>query len=200
MARRRNQRDRGRIIDRKTGVLQAHSNPRLQPLLTAIPLHAPEHEGAQLPCLNLPWDYTNVIAIHLQNLYPNLPLPSQEPQTVTLEGSKYRLVNPTGDDKPMGGNGELWLPWCEDAESVGVDAVMADPVDVPDVNELSDAQLTALEQHIEQRRADEARAAELDQGHDPQAEEWMRYRADRLQELADQQRAALDGQQGGDQE
>lgn len=199
MARRANQRDRGAIRDRRTGVLLARKDPPLARLLTAVPLTAPDYPGADLPGMNFPPEYAQAIAVHLENLYPGLPLPSREPQTVELQGSKYRLVNPTGDTKPMGGNGELWLPWTEDAATVGVEAVMPDPDGIPDINELSEAQLQALEAHIDQRRADEARAQELDR--EVPAAEFAAFRADRAAQLTDEQRtvlgAKITGEAGG---
>ncbi len=200
MARRANQRDRGAIHDRRTGVLLARKNPPLAHIFTAIPLTAPDYPGSQLPGMNFPTEYANAFAVHLENLYPGLPLPSREPQTVQLEGSRYRLVNPTGGDMPMGGNGELWLPWQDDEESVGVEAVMPDPDGVPDVNGFSEAQLRALEQQIDQRRADEARLRESDKTLDRKKPEWVEFREGRQERLTAQQQADRDRAAGGDAE
>ncbi|WP_353107839.1 hypothetical protein [Gordonia sp. (in: high G+C Gram-positive bacteria)] len=189
MARRANQRDRGVIKDRKTGVVLARrrQHSHLQ-LLTSIPNNHPDYPDADLPPFNMPDEIKHLLAIHVfDNLYPGLPLPpgegetwtvtSSTGETWTVNGSRYRLVNPTGDTKPHGGNGEVWLPWVVPAEAVAT--ADGDVDGVPDVDDLDDAQLAALQRRIEERIADEAMLNAMDPQAKPSKPEWVRWREER---------------------
>lgn len=204
MARRKNPKNRGVIRDRKTGVVLARTSQHpLSGLFTAIPSNAPDYQGSELPPFNMPDEMKHLLAIHLfDNLYPGLPLPPGDGEVwqitlpdgtkVEVGPSRYRLVNPTGDHKPMGGNGEVWLAHsrpAEDAMPAGM--VVPDPAGVPDVEDLTDAQLAALEERIELRRIDEARLAEMDAQAKPEEQEWQRWRRERAEKLvAEQERKA----------
>lgn len=210
MARRANQRTRGAVRDRKTGVMLGRSAQHpLSSLFTAVPNSSVDYPDADLPPFNPPEEFKHILAIHIfDNLYPGLPAPAApgtewhlvgsdgaavvdgRGQPVVVGAAKYRLVNPTGDRMPMGGNGEMWLPWSTPAEAVAPAVVMADPDGVPDVNELSEAQLVALEQQIEQRRIDEARAREADVDVAPSDPGWVQWRQERAERLQAKQAAA----------
>lgn len=137
----------------------------------------------------MPDEMKQVIALHVfDNLYPGLPLPPGEGEVWTItdadgatvgevHGARYRLVNPTGDTKPSGGNGEVWLPWAVDADAVKVADVDMDGV--PDVDDLDEAQLAALQKRIEDRLVDEAQLAAIDNQAKPKRAEWQRWRDER---------------------
>ena len=193
MARRSNQRDRGVVKDRKTGVVLARTRRHThQHVFTSIPNSSPDYPDADLPPFQMPDEMKQVIAVHLfDNLYPGLPLPPGEGEVWTItaadgtvvgevQGARYRLVNPTGDNKPSGGNGEVWLPWIVPAEAVALEDVDMDGV--PDVDDLDDAQLAALEKRIEERRIDEAHLAAIDSQAKPDRAEWQKWRDKRRAE------------------
>ncbi|UVG34999.1 hypothetical protein SEA_VIACONLECTUS_36 [Gordonia phage ViaConlectus] len=175
MARRSNQRARGRIRD-NNGVVQAlgQRHPLLD-VFTAIPLHEPERPQAKLPPINWPTELKQVVCIHVfENLYPGLPAPlppgvrahlvgddgkpivNERGEPVIIGSSKYRLVNPTGDKGlTMGGAGEHWLTWAVDAQAVqrATAETMAEvgPAQpMPDVGQMDEQELLA---HAEQLRA-----------------------------------------------
>ena len=193
MARRKG-RLRGLIRD-DNGIAQAldRRHPMLD-VFTAIPLHAPELPNADLPPINLPTEMKQAQAIHLfENLYPGLPAPfppgvqahlvddqgrpivNDRGEPVIIRSSKYRLVNPTGDDSlTMGGAGEHWLSWKIDGEQVRrataeTMAAVGPAVPMPDVTQMDDTELAAYSEQlraqqlaIEDRLTTSERARSLD--------------------------------------
>lgn len=194
MTHRRDSRERGVFRDRKTGVVVARKHRHThQHLLTAVPNGHPDYPDADLPPFQMPDDMKQVIAVHLfDNLYPGLPLPPgegeqwtitlQDGSTAIVEGARYRLVNPTDDTMPHGGNGEVWLPWIVDAEAVAPDV---DVEGVPDVDDLDDAQLAALQKRITDRLTEEATRAALDPQAQPSEPEWVKWRKERRGEVTE---------------
>lgn len=224
MARRSNQRRRGLIRDDNGIAIALDRRHGMLDVFTAIPLAAPElPNGGDLPPINLPSEMKQQLCLHIfENLYPGLPGPLPEGVQAHLvddEGrpilndrgvptiigsSKYRLVNPTGDATlPMGGAGEVWLPWTVDAQQVQRDtaelmAEVGPAMPMPDVSNMTDHELQA---HAEQLRAQQIaienrlvaseRAQQLDVPIDPnrtRPPEWGNWRSrnrDKLREKGD---------------
>lgn len=195
MARRGNQRRRGIIRDDHGVVLAVNQRHPMLDVFTAIPLSDPElPDGGNLPPINWPTEMKQVAAVHFyENLYPGLPAPlppgvkahlvtedgspivDDKGRPVVIGPSKYRLVNPTGDDRlTMGGAGETWLSWKIEASEVQRAAAetMAEvgPAHpLPNVDEMDEQQ---LQQHqyelrqqqlaVEARLTEHERAAQLD--------------------------------------
>lgn len=174
MARRSNQRRRGLIRDKHGVVLAFAGRHRMLDVFTAIPLAAPElPDGGDLPPINLPSEMKQQLCLHIfENLYPGLPAPlppgvrahlvdddgqpilTDQGAPAIIEGSRYRLVNPTGDrGLPMGGAGEHWLTWKIDAQTVKREAaeLMADvgqAIPMPDVANMTDAEADAYAEQL----------------------------------------------------
>lgn len=179
---------RGLIRDKNGVVVGRRSQHPYTRLLTAIPMSSADYPDAQIPPMNMPEEVKHLLAIHVfDNLYPGLPLPPEpgEKWTITdaagavageVAGSKYRLVNPTGDVMPAGGNGEEWVAHSLPGESIMPDVVVEG---VPDVDGLDDAQFEALQARVVQRIEDEARLAAMDTQAKPTKPEWVRWKEDR---------------------
>ncbi|QPO17109.1 minor tail protein [Gordonia phage Lilbeanie] len=199
MARRRDPRLKGAIRDRKSGVMLGRTGPHpLIELFTAIPNNSADHPEADLPPFNPPDELKQLLGIHIfDNLYPGLPAPLEPGQTWWLfrdaegtqpevdergvhrrvDASKYRLVNPTGQDLPMGGAGEFWLPWTAkvDAEPRRRSRTAVDHDGLPDVDKYTDAQIEALELQLAQLKQDRLVSEQLDAKVVPPPE-WATYR------------------------
>lgn len=194
MARRKGQ-TRGLIRDDNGVVLALDKRHPMLDIFTAIPLSAPDVPGGgDLPPINLPTEMKQQLALHMfENLYPGLPSPfppgvqahlvddqgrpivNDRGEPVIIRSSKYRLVNPTGDDSlTMGGAGEHWLSWKISGEAVRRRAAeaMADvgqAVPMPDVTQMNDDELAAYSEQlraqqlaIENRLVDSERARQMD--------------------------------------
>ena len=183
---------RGLLRDPQTGVvLGRRSQHPYSHLLTAIPSGSPDYPD--MPPFNMPAEMKQLLAVHVfDNLYPGLPEPPGpgESWTITdaagevvaeVSGSKYRLVNPTGDAKPMGGNGETWLAHSIPAEAAVPDLSEEELADVPDVDDLSERQFAELQAKVEQRVEDEARLAAMDSQAKPAEADWQKWRRERFQ-------------------
>ncbi|WP_062368035.1 hypothetical protein ACK8HH_17075 [Gordonia sp. LUNF6] len=176
--------DQGVVVGRRTQHPHSH-------LLTAIPTANPDYPG--MPPFNMPAEMKQLIAIHVfDNLYPGLPEPPAEGESWTITdadgnhvadvgSSRYRLVNPTGDSKPMGGNGETWLAHAVPAEAA-VPAEMDEDelAAVPDVDDLTEAQFAALQAKVDQRLEDDARLAAMDAQAQPTETEWQKWRREKF--------------------
>lgn len=224
MARRSNQRRRGLIRDDHGVAIALDRKHPMLDVFTAIPLSAPElPDGGDLPPINLPTEMKQQMALHLfENLYPGLPAPlppgvrahlvdddgmpivNDRGTAVTIESSKYRLVNPTGDNGlTMGGAGEHWLTWKVDAETVKREAadMIADvgpAIPMPDVANMTDSELDAYREQlrtqqlaIENRLAVGERAQQLDVPIDtnrvrpPEYGNWRARNRDKLTDKGD---------------
>lgn len=182
---------RGILRDPQTGVVVGRRNQHPHAhLFTAIPTANPDYPG--MPPFNMPDEMKQLIAVHFfDNLYPGLPLPPEDGESWTITDaagaavaeigpSKYRLVNPTGDVKPMGGNGETWLAHSVPAEAAVPDLADDEVENVPDVDDLSEREFAALQARVEQRIEDDARLAAMDAQAKPEEPEWQRWRRERF--------------------
>lgn len=179
---------RGILRDPQTGVVvgRRKQHPSAH-LLTAIPAGSPDFPD--MPPFNMPPEMKQLLAVHLfDNLYPGLPLPPKPGESWTITGadgevvaevgsSTYRLVNPTGDSKPMGGNGETWLAHSVPAEAAVPDLSDEELADVPDVDDLSERQFAELQAKVEQRIEDQARLDAMDSQAKPEPADWQKWRA-----------------------
>lgn len=216
MSRRRNQRNRGAVRDKRSGVMLSRSQPHpLLELFTAVPVNSADYPDADLPPFNPPAEMKQLLAIHIfDNLYPGLPAPAPDGTTYLLTNedgtpavdsrgvqykigaSKYRLANPTGRDLPMGGAGEYWLPWTVTATAVKPRAAAAVNHDgLPDVDQFTDAQIEALELQLDQLKQDRAVASGLDGARSVNPPQWSTFRKrnkDRLRQRTEEEQRRHD--------
>lgn len=178
---------RGLIRDKHGVVVGRRAKHPYAGLLTAVPMTSADHPDAQIPPANLPEELKHLIAVHVfDNLYPGLPLPPGPGETwtvtmpdgaeVTVGPSRYRLVNPTGDVMPAGGNGEEWVAHSLPGESIMPDIAVEG---VPDVDDLTDDQFEALQARVVRRIEDEARLEAMDSQARPSEPEWAKWRRER---------------------
>lgn len=164
MARRANQRDRGRIRDGKITTARTREHP-LRWVFEGVPLFpTPSSAASQVP-MGMPTEMQQALAIHVfDNLHCSAP----------ADDAVYELVR-SAEPQPLGLGGVMWVPpkiaSQLRAEQEIVDAV--DPDTVPDIDTLDDAQLAVLEARIEARRHDEQRVAQLDQPIEAPPAPWL---------------------------
>lgn len=195
MARRANQRARGVIRDRKTGVVLSRGGPHpLLDVFTAIPVNSADYPEAVIPPLNMPSEQKQVMAIHVfDNLYPGLPGPPAEGETwhlmredgsavvdgrgnpVVVGPSKYRLViPPEGMNLPNGYGGQMYLPWSVEASVASEQFGLADHGVA--VEEMTAEQRAALKADLEAVDRAEKQNAALDQPKPATDPEWVKWR------------------------
>ncbi|QRY62761.1 hypothetical protein JVX90_00340 [Gordonia sp. PDNC005] len=181
---------RGIIRDDNGVVVARRAKHPLQHLLTAIPADSPDYPDAQIPPMNLPDELKQLVAVHVfDNLYPGIPAPPEPGETwtvtsstgaeFTIGSSTYRLVNPSGDSMPMGGNGETWLAHAIPGEAAVPDEVV-DMTAVPEVDDLSEAEFEALQARVMQRIEDEARVSAMDAQARPEKPDWQKWREEKF--------------------
>lgn len=176
--------ENGVVVGRRSQHPHAH-------LLTAIPAANPDYPN--VPPFNMPPELKQLVAVHVfDNLYPGLPQPPEVGESWTITNSagdlvgevgpsRYRLVNPTGDSKPMGGNGETWLAHSIPAEAAVLDAMTdVDLEQVPDVDDLDERQFAELQARIDKRIEDEARLAAMDSQAKPSEADWQKWRREKF--------------------
>lgn len=182
---------RGILRDKNGVVVGRRSKHPFTGLFTAVPATSADYPDAQIPPLNLPEEFKHLLAQHIfDNLYPGLEAPPGEGETwtvtrpdsteFTIGPSRYRLVNPTGDRMPMGGNGEEWVAWSLPGEVLQPAADPVDPAAVPDVDDLTDDEFAALQDKVMKRIENDARLAALDEQAKPTEPEWEQWRREQF--------------------
>ena len=174
------------VRDPKTGVVHArkHEHP-LRHVFEAVP------NGTAIP-FNMPPEMQQVLAIHVfDNLRCSPP----------ADDAVYRLVRAKANpDAPLGTGGVMWVPKTVpdstfDRPDVQVGAVAVEGI--PDIEDLDDAQLDALEARIADRKIAQTQAANLDVPVETEAPEWRQWREQVLAEKAEELRRQAAAEENG---
>lgn len=170
MARRGNQqRNRGMVRDKKSGVVLAREQEHPQRyVFESIP------NGTPIP-FHMDPEMQQVLAIHV---FDNLKCSPPGDDAV------YRLVRSKANPgAPLGTGGVVWVPKTVPDSAFEPEQVEPLLVEgVPDIESLDDAQLDALQVRIADRKIAQSQAANLDVPVETDAPEWRQWRETFLEE------------------